>query len=272
MTSDQLRANDIAQEVGSSNWLSALPLAEKGYVLTKREFWDALCLRYSWTLPRLPSTCVCGSRFNVSHAFSCKKGGFVTQRHNELRDLTGELLEEVCHDVCIEPPLGELTGETLTLRSAISSDEARLDISARGVWTKGQRAFFDVRVFDPLAQSYKDHTLDQAYHLNEAEKKRAYNERILQVENGTFTPLVFCAAGGMGPECSAFFKQLASLIAEKRGQSHATVSSWLRTKLSFALLRSALLCVRGTRNRFYKPAVAESDIAIDVMESAIRAL
>ena len=270
MTPVQLRANDIAKEVGSSNWLSALPLADKGYVLSKREFWDSLCLRYSWTLPRLPSTCACGSRFNVSHAFSCKKGGFVSQRHNELRDLTGELLEEVCNDVCIEPVLGELTGETLALRTANSSDEARLDISARGVWTKGQRAFFDVRVFDPLAQSYNGQTLDQAYHLNEEEKKRAYNERILQVENGTFTPLVFCAAGGMGPECSAFYKQLASLLADKRGQSHATVSSWLRTKLSFALLRSALLCVRGTRNRFYKPAIAESDIDIDVIESEIR--
>lgn len=161
MSPDQLRANDIAQEVGSSNWLSALPLEEKGYVLTKREFWDALCLRYSWSLPRLPSMCVCGSRFNVSHAFSCKKGGFVVQWHNELRDLTGELLSGVCRDVCIEPALGELTGESLTLRSANTSDEVRLDISARAVWTKGQRAFFDVRVFDPLAQSHQGQTLAQ---------------------------------------------------------------------------------------------------------------
>ena len=67
------------------------------------------------TFPRLPASCACGEPFIDSHAFSCKKGGFVAQRHNELRDLTGELLAEVCHDVCIEPPLGELTGETLTL-------------------------------------------------------------------------------------------------------------------------------------------------------------
>ena len=145
--------DDSQPDAGASNSLSILPLAEKGYVLTKREFWDAVYLRYGWTLPRLPTLCVCGERFNVSHAFSCKKGGFVAQRHNELRDLTGELLAEVCRDVCIEPPLGELTGETLTLRTANSSAEARLDISARGVWTRGQRAFFDVRVFDPLAQS-----------------------------------------------------------------------------------------------------------------------
>ena len=272
MTPEQLRANTIAQEAGASSWLSALPLTEKGFVLTKREFWDAVDLRYGWTLPRLPSLCACGERFNVSHAFSCKKGGFVAQRHNEIRDLTSELLAEVCHDVCIEPPLGELTGETLTLRSANSSAEARLDISARGVWTKGQRAFFDVRVFDPLAQSYRNQTLDQAYHRHEEEKKRAYNERVLQVENGTFTPLVFTAAGGMGPECLAFYKQLTSLLADKRGQSFSSVSAWIRTKLSFALLRSALISVRGTRSRFYKPSVANADIDIDLVESSIRQL
>ena len=270
MTPEQLRANDIAQEVGSSNWLSSLPLEEKGYVLTKREFWDALCLRYCWTLPQLPSTCVCGERYSVTHAFSCKKGGFIAQRHNELRDVTGELLDEVCRDVCIEPVLSELTGESLTLRTANSSKEARLDISARGVWSKGQRAFFDVRVFNPYAQSYNDRTLAEMYKMNEELKKREYNERVLQIENGTFTPLVFCASGGMAPECSAFYKQLASMIAEKRGQSVATVSSWVRTKLSFALLRSALLCVRGTRNRYYRPKIAESDIDLDVVESRIR--
>ena len=87
----------------------------------------------------------CMQRFNVSHAFSCKKGGFVVQRHNELRDITGELLADVCHVVCIKPPLGELTGETLTSISE-SSAEARLDISTRGVWKRRQRIFFDVMV------------------------------------------------------------------------------------------------------------------------------
>ena len=29
------------------------------------------------------------------------KGGFVTLRHNKLRDITGEFLEEVCQDVAV---------------------------------------------------------------------------------------------------------------------------------------------------------------------------
>ena len=84
----------------------------------------------------------------MTHAFNCKKGGFVANCHNDLRDLTASLLDEVCKDVCVEPLLVPLTGETLQFRTANTSDEARLDISARGVWGKEQRAFFDIRVFN----------------------------------------------------------------------------------------------------------------------------
>ena len=46
MSSEQLRANDIAQMKGSSSWLTALPLKQEGYVLSKRQFFDASALRY----------------------------------------------------------------------------------------------------------------------------------------------------------------------------------------------------------------------------------
>ena len=139
------------------------------------------------------------------------------------------------------------------------------------MWAKNQRAFFDVRVFDPSARRYQGTTLEQAYRTNEKEKKRAYGERVLQVENGSFTPLVFSASGGMANECEMFYKRLAAMLADKRNEKISIVTGWLRTKLSFALLRSALLCVRGTRHRFYKPSVADADIELDMKEAAIRA-
>ena len=135
MTIDHKRANEICCEVGASNWLTALPIEDKGFALNKRELWDAVCLRYGWPISRLPSMCACGAAFNISHALSCKKGGFVSQRHNELRDMTADLLAEVCHDVSIEPQLNELSGETLVHRTANRSAEARLGVSARGIWT-----------------------------------------------------------------------------------------------------------------------------------------
>ena len=50
---------------------------------------------------------------------------------------------------------------------------------------------FDVRVFDLNARKYRNQELAKCYETNEKEKKRQYNEKVLQIENGIFTPLVF---------------------------------------------------------------------------------
>ena len=84
---------------------------------------------------------------------SCKKGRFVSIRHNDLRDITARIVSEVCKDTEIEPKLLPLSGEELHGRTTNRSNEARLDIRARGFWEKGQQAFFDVRVFDTNASS-----------------------------------------------------------------------------------------------------------------------
>ena len=48
--------------------------------------------RYDWEVPDTPSACVSGDICNLDHAMICKRGGFVIQRHNELRDLEAERL------------------------------------------------------------------------------------------------------------------------------------------------------------------------------------
>ena len=97
------RALALAAEKGSSVWLTVLSLRDMGFNLNKREFRDAIKLHYDWPVDDIPSTCVCGDAFTVDHAMICKRGGFVTQRHNELRDFEAELLNMVCTDVEIEP-------------------------------------------------------------------------------------------------------------------------------------------------------------------------
>ena len=57
---------------------------------------------------------------------SCKKGGFINICHNDVR--------EVCNDVQVEPTLLPLTGKQMKHRTAIETNEARLDIKARGFW------------------------------------------------------------------------------------------------------------------------------------------
>lgn len=83
------------------------------------------------------------------------KGGFPTLHHNEVKDFTANLMAEVCHDLCIKPqPPQPITGETLEGASAITEDEARLDIAASGFWGgRHDRTFFNIRVFNPCTIS-----------------------------------------------------------------------------------------------------------------------
>ena len=131
--SPQLKRHiELAMEKGASSWLSVLPLDDHNFSLHKGAFKDAICLRYGWKLLNTSTKCTCGTAFSTDHAIICPMGGFPSIRHNELRDVTASLLSEVCHNVATEPRLQPLSGEPLTHCTAITSDDARLDIRARG--------------------------------------------------------------------------------------------------------------------------------------------
>ena len=238
---------EIISEKGASLWLTTLPIKEEGFQFNKQTFWDLMRIRYGYQLIRLPVKCACGAHFDLQHALSCKKGGFVTLRHNMVRDVTARLLKEVCHDVLVEPQLLPITGEKLKEATANKSDEARLDISARSFWITGQKAFLDVRVFNPLAGRYGNSNISKTYEINEKEKKRSYNERVQQIEHGSFTPLVFSATGGMGRECDRFYRRLCELLAEKKKEPLPMITQWVRRKLSHSLMKSVGMCLRGSR-------------------------
>ena len=108
------RAFDLNGEPGASSWLLALPLQDQGFHLTKQEFWDALRLRYGWTLLNTPSHCACGQTYTTDHVMICQHDGLTFVHHNDLRDITAELLSNVCNDVAIELPFQPLSGEVLT--------------------------------------------------------------------------------------------------------------------------------------------------------------
>ena len=148
------RTLDLSSEKGSSVWLTVVSLHELGFNLNKREFRDAIKLRYDWPIEDIPTRCVCGDIFSVDHSMVCKRGGFIIQRNNELRDLEADLLSMVCNDVEIEPQLQDVTGEQLSSGSNLAM-EARLDrYSCPGFWEQHQSAFFDIRVCHPNAESY----------------------------------------------------------------------------------------------------------------------
>ena len=74
-----------------------------------------------------------------------------------------------------------------------------------------------------------------------------YNQRIIEVEHGSFSPLVFSLYGGTCREADRFMTELADKLAEKKNIDYSTIIYCLRAKLSFNLLKSAVMCLTGSK-------------------------
>ena len=214
-----LRLVNQSRDKGASSWLNAMP----------QEFRDSLRLRYDLPLVDLPSPCTFGDKFTGCHALSYEKRGFLAQRHDGERNLLTTFIDKICN-VEIKPRLQPLDNERFHLKSAVSSSVARLDIKAGGFWARRVTAFFDVRVTHVNSKCYQSKTTSEVFKEQEEERKRKYQQRVLHVEMGSFTPLLFGTNGGMGNECERFLKQLADKIAQKETEPYIVIA-WLRTQI-----------------------------------------
>ena len=188
-------------------------------------------------------------------------------RHNDIRDLTAELLNETCIDVSVEPNLLPLSGEILPT-AANTEEGAKCDVAARDLWGKGKKAFSDIKVFNPLAKSYTQQQIKSIYSNAESAKRRKYNHRILHIEHGSFTPIIFSCFGGMGEEAKRYYTKICELLAEKRNQQLSIVKNFVRTQLNFSLIRSAALCIRGSKSHRIKHEVIKNmDIKMAVIDA-----
>lgn len=162
-------------------------------------------------------------------------------------------MREVAFDVKIEPGLQKVSKNIKLAPGTKTEDNARLDVSARGIYSSHELTFFDVRISNPNAPSNRSLTLAGVYTKNEKEKMKAYGDRILQIEKGSFVPLVYTTTGGMGPQCERTHKRIAQLIADKRNERYSDVINHLRTRLRFSLLKSILVAIRGARGKQTQP-------------------
>ena len=105
-----------------------------------------------------------------------------------------------------------LKGEII---NGLTGVNAKPDVRARGFWREGQNAFFDVRITNTNLESQRHLTSEKIFTKHEREKKIQYNNRIMNVEHGTFTPLVFSVNGEMAKECLKFHKVVAEKTANK---------------------------------------------------------
>ena len=152
--------------------------------------------------------------------------------------------------------------------SGIGSLKARLDVSGVGVWGAHERTFLDIRIFHPNCPSYINKDIEKTYIHHENLKKNAYRERVLNVEHGSFTPIVFSTTGGASPEADKHHKRVAQLISLKKKEEYSHVINYIRTRLRFNLLKSILVAVRGERGRSTKSGPISS-IEYGMIPSAI---
>ena len=150
-----------------NNMSGVLPLAEFGFAPNKGEFRDVLSLRYGRPLKGLPAMCPCGQKYNVTHALNCKKGGFVTMRHNHSRGFEAHILSKIVNDVETEPEV-QLTGEII---EGLFGNDSRPVIRIRAVWRASQNTFLDVRVTNTHSPLQIHFTTESVLKKHEQEKK-----------------------------------------------------------------------------------------------------
>ena len=81
--------------------------------------------------------------YETIHALNCKRSGFVTISHNNIRNYETNLLAKIHTDLETEPSLQPIEGEII---NGIPGDNARPNVRARGVWRDGQNAFLIFRL------------------------------------------------------------------------------------------------------------------------------
>ena len=82
----------------------------------------------------------------------------------------------------------------------------------------------------------------------------------MEVEHGTFTPLIFTIHESTSTECTIFHNNLDEKIANKTGEEYSKVSTLIRCKLSFLILRAALPCLRGSRTVNNQLSIINDDL------------
>ena len=165
-------------------------------------------------------------------------------RHNEIRDVFGDLSSLAWKSVMREPVVREAEEATNQPAPALVAD-----LLVRGVWYPQEPASFDIRVVDTDASSYLNRTPMAILKSAETEKKTKYHEACTE-RHTSFTPLVISVDGVMAPECEKFVRHLSERLSYKWNRKYSQIVSWIKTRLSFAIVRATYLCIRGTRSKW----------------------
>ena len=130
----------------------------------------------------------------------------------------------------------------------VVSAESRADISTHGFWKQGNTTMFDIKIVNLNTGSYLHMTPEKALAKAEKEKKDLYLQACLE-RRRTFTPMVYSADGTPGVEALAAQKRLAVLLSYKLKREYSEICSFVRARMSLAIVSSNSLLLRSSRDK-----------------------
>ena len=173
---------------------------------------------YKWSPKYIHSTCVGGKRFEVDHALLCQKGGFIHRRHDEVKELIGHIWQMSYTMMWRSNPI--LYQTPVKYHITQPTDNKKQDSSPFKTFGKEGNEHSDVRILNHFAQTHLRQKLENSFSNNEKEKKRSYGQRVIDVEHGSFTPLIFSSHWGYRRETDRFFSVLAEKLSTKKDISY----------------------------------------------------
>ena len=250
-----------AKEHKSGMWLLTKPIAAMQTYLPAHEYEDGIGCRYGVIARdiRRP-TCDCDGRtqFDLDHALCCKKGGAVVGRHNIIRDtlvfIAETALSQSQFSVQKEPWIGRngvvipAAQEGTTEQSAATDPPGlRVDVRMRGLKGPAVVTDIDVRCFYPDAQSYTTKTLPQLFKQHAKEKLDKY-KAACNAAASHFVPFIVTTDGALGTEANELLNLIGSRLAKKWRKTKGVVMSWIRARLSIAIVKATSACIRCPRH------------------------
>jgi hypothetical protein len=233
---------------------------------------------------------------SVEHAMSCKVGGLVHIRHDDVALEFGHLAGQAYKPsrVSYEPLINTTRGDENANNNGqndatnrrgdggnanaredggvntaederadpthapyVFENENRGDVAVDGFWKHGRRCIFDVRITDTECRTTRNQDPEKVLKKCEKDKKDKHLRPCLQ-RRRDFTPLVYSVDGMAGRETKQAERQLARALAGKWGREYSEMVAYVRTRMALAVVRSNSLLVRGSRvRRARRPMIDE---------------
>jgi hypothetical protein len=241
-------------------WLTTLPSTVNGTELSAQEFRDQLLIRYARSPGDLPSHCDgCGQTFSVQNAMTCKNGGLVIIRHNEIGDeladiATKALTPSAVRDEPAKYPHGRATDKVpakeakkadkspVNRPKSSSCDEDRGDLVIRGLWARGTDCIIDVQVTDLDCKSNRSKDPHRVLAQHERAKKKKYLEACTE-QQLHFTPFTVSMDDVIGKDVRVLMRQLSALLAEKWDQPYSVACGYVNVWMSITIAQATHLCL-----------------------------